>query len=112
MIEVSHLAHEKVKEYIRAHNLSETTVRILVVQNENGDPSLTVGLDAPQANDETFERNGITYLIDKDLLSRVESVHVDFKDHGYSPGFSMTLGRPLTRGPITLGDVSSDNCMS
>jgi Fe-S cluster assembly iron-binding protein IscA len=37
-----------------------------------------MALDEPQENDEVIKDNGITYLIDKELLDQAKPINVDF----------------------------------
>jgi len=49
-----------------------------------------MALDEPKDNDEVIEENGINYLIEKELLERVQPVNVDFVESAMGSGFSIT----------------------
>jgi iron-sulfur cluster assembly protein len=49
-----------------------------------------MALDEPKNDDEIVDQNGITYLINKQLLEQVKPVTVDYLDSGYGSGFSIS----------------------
>lgn len=52
-------------------------------------------LDEPKDNDETFEIEGLTYLIDKDLHVQGGDITVDYVDNGWQQGFALSSANPL-----------------
>jgi iron-sulfur cluster assembly protein len=52
-------------------------------------------LDEPKDNDEKYDVDGVTYLLDKDLIVQTGEIKVDFVDSGYSKGFSITSEKPV-----------------
>lgn len=55
-------------------------------------------LDEPKDNDDTYEFDGLTYLIDKELSDMSGDVKVDFVDNGWQKGFSIVSAKPLGDG--------------
>ena len=100
MIEVSTKANEKVREHLEA-NKTSSPIRVFLDQGGWGGPSLALALDEPKDTDETKEYNGVTYMIDKELLNMIEKVSIDFINQGMHAGFSVIPGKPL------LGDGCS-----
>jgi Fe-S cluster assembly iron-binding protein IscA len=49
-----------------------------------------MALDEPQENDEAIKDNGITYLIDKELLDQAKPINVDFVESAFGSGFSIS----------------------
>ncbi|NNG06603.1 MAG: Fe-S cluster assembly protein HesB [Desulfobacteraceae bacterium] len=49
-----------------------------------------MALDEPQENDEVIKNNGITYLIDKELLDQAKPINVDFVESAFGSGFSIS----------------------
>jgi Fe-S cluster assembly iron-binding protein IscA len=47
-------------------------------------------LDEPHENDEVFERQGITFLVTKDLYKKAEPIAIDFAGTGPGGGFKIT----------------------
>jgi len=48
-----------------------------------------MALDEPTENDESFENSGISYVIAKDLLDKVQPVKVDYVSSAYGSGFKI-----------------------
>jgi Fe-S cluster assembly iron-binding protein IscA len=48
-----------------------------------------MALDEPRENDESFENSGISYVIEKDLLDRVQPVKVDYVTSAFGSGFKI-----------------------
>ena len=42
-----------------------------------------MALDEPKNEDETFEIDGFTYLVNRQLLTEVQPITVDFKTFGF-----------------------------
>lgn len=51
-----------------------------------------MALDEPKENDEKFDVDGFTYLIDKDFLERVKPIHVDFQRFGFKLSCGVDFG--------------------
>jgi Fe-S cluster assembly iron-binding protein IscA len=63
-------------------------------------------LDEPKDADEKFEVDGLTYLIDKDLMEKSGTVKVDFVDNGWQQGFVLSSENPLSGGNTCGGSCS------
>lgn len=48
-----------------------------------------MALDEPKEGDEIVKNNGVTYLVDKQLLEQVKPIVVDFIESGWGSGFSI-----------------------
>jgi iron-sulfur cluster assembly protein len=55
-----------------------------------------MALDEPKEDDEIVKNDGITFLINKQLLERVKPLTVDFVESVYGSGFS--IASSLARG--------------
>ena len=49
-----------------------------------------MALDEPKDDDEVISNNGVTYLMNKQLLDQVKPVTVDFVESAYGSGFSIS----------------------
>ena len=49
-----------------------------------------MALDGPQEEDEIFDNDGITYVINRQLFESVKPVHVDFISTHTGSGFSIS----------------------
>ena len=62
-------------------------------------------LDEPKDSDESYQVDGLSYLIDKDLSVRSGDVKVDFVDNGWQQGFAISSANPMGGG-ATCGSGS------
>jgi len=49
-----------------------------------------MALDEPKENDEVFNENGLTFLINKELLDSVKPINIEFVETPRGSGFSIT----------------------
>jgi Fe-S cluster assembly iron-binding protein IscA len=42
-----------------------------------------LALDEPGENDETYEKEGFTFIVGKDLMKRLEKIFIDSNEHGF-----------------------------
>ncbi len=89
MLTITELAQDKFKEYFQNQE-STRPIRVFMFEGGCGGPSLQLALDDQKGEDEVFEVEGLTYLVDKDLLNRMGDIRVDFVDDGSRSGFSVS----------------------
>ena len=65
-----------------------------------------MGLDEPSDNDEIIKDNGVTYLIDKELLEQVKPISVDFVETERGSGFSISSSLPKGTGCSSCSSCS------
>jgi len=53
-----------------------------------------MALDGPQGDDEVFDDDGITYVIERQLFERVKPIRVDFVSSVMGSGFSISANMP------------------
>ena len=49
-----------------------------------------MALDEPKDDDEIVKNNGITFLVNKDLLEKAKPINVDFVESAMGSGFSIS----------------------
>lgn len=49
-----------------------------------------MALDESREGDEIFQEDGITYVVEKDLLERVKPIKVDYVTSAFGSGFNIT----------------------
>jgi iron-sulfur cluster assembly protein len=108
MLEVTDLANEKLLEYMKANNIT-SLLRVALMQGGCSGPSLGLALDEEKPTDELFARQGLTFLVEKNLHQQCGNITVDYLDAGSRSGFSITSANPL---PDTGGGCSSGSCGS
>jgi Fe-S cluster assembly iron-binding protein IscA len=63
-------------------------------------------LDEPKDTDDSYQVEGLTYLIDKELSTQSGDVKVDFVDNGWQQGFMLSAANPLGGGSSSCGSTS------
>ncbi len=63
-------------------------------------------LDEPKDSDESYDFDGLTYLIDKDLSLMSGDVKVDYVDNGWQQGFMLSSAKPLAGSGGGCGSTS------
>lgn len=49
-----------------------------------------MALDEPKEDDEVFQNNGMTYLVNKELFEQSKPINVDFVESEHGSGFSIS----------------------
>ena len=68
---------------------------------------MALALDEPKDTDQTVELEGITYVVDKELVKQVEEVKVDFAERGWRAGFIIETKQPIGFDIPTCGGSCS-----
>jgi iron-sulfur cluster assembly protein len=66
-----------------------------------------LALDEPKNNDETYEVDGLKFLVDKELLTNCREIKIDFIDAGARSGFSISSPVPLSGGSSCASSCGS-----
>ena len=77
MFEVTDEALGKIKEYLTQQGES-SPIRVVLSQGGWSGPSLGMALDELKDDDQTFDNDGVTFLVNKDLFEQVKPIKVDF----------------------------------
>lgn len=93
MLQVSESASEAIRAIISEKSI-EGPLRVYLA---NGCGGMQLGLtpDAEKDGDETFELDGVTYLVSDHVSSQTGDIKVDYINNEYSQGFSLTPDKPL-----------------
>jgi len=68
---------------------------------------LRLVLDEPKDEDEKYEVDGLTYLVEKDLNAKAGTIKVDYVNNGWQQGFSLSSSEPLSQpGGMSCGSCS------
>ena len=54
-----------------------------------------MALDESRENDEVFNDNGLTYVVEKDLYDRIKPIKVDYVNSPMGAGFSIGSSMPM-----------------
>ena len=106
MFEVTESATQNLKSYMEQNNI-ESALRIAIMSGGWSGPSLGLALDEPKENDEKYEQDGLTFLVDNNLIDTCGTIKVDFIDAGMRSGFSISSEKPLGGGGCSSGECGS-----
>ena len=93
MFEVTEKANEKIKEFLKDRE-EIPAIRIMLSQGGWSGPSLGLALDESKDDDELFNDNGLTFVIEKEFYERIKPVKVDFIDSTMGSGFNIESNMP------------------
>lgn len=68
---------------------------------------MALALDELRDTDASYENDGISYLIDKELLVRLGEVKVDYVEEGWQTGFLVSSSKPIVTAPSACGSSCS-----
>jgi iron-sulfur cluster assembly accessory protein len=108
MIEVSASATQAIKAFFEDKKV-ESSLRVFL-QAGCGGTSLRLVLDEAKENDLSYQIEGLTYLIDKELSAQSGAVKVDFVDNDGQQGFMLTSANPIAGGGGGCGCSSGGSC--
>ncbi len=109
MFEVTELATQNLKSYMEENKI-DSALRIALMSGGWSGPSLGLALDEPKESDAKYEEDGLTFLVDNNLLETCGSIKVDFMDAGMRSGFSISSTNPLGGGGCSSEGCSSSGC--
>ena len=72
-----------------------TAIRVSLMEKEDTGPFLGLSLDEEKPEDESFEVQGLTFIVDKNLLELCGAINIDFVETDNNPGFKVTAANPL-----------------
>jgi len=107
MFEVTELATQNLKSYMEQNKI-DSALRVSLMSGGWSGPSLGLALDEPKETDAKYEQDGLTFLVDNNLLDTCGSIKIDFMDAGMRSGFSISSTKPIGGG----GCSSSAGCSS
>ncbi len=89
MFEISETAKQQVADYFQGKEIEP--IRVFLNQGGCSGPSLALALDELKENDNSFEIDGFTFVIDKTLMEQAQPVRVDFLGTGFKIDSSLKL---------------------
>lgn len=106
MIEVSEKAQEKIDSYIKENSV-EAPIRIQVTEGCCSSSYLGMAVDEFKETDNRYVANGVTYVIDKELIEQIGSVTIDFVEKDGMFWFQID-----SENPFAGAQTGSDSCCS
>jgi iron-sulfur cluster assembly accessory protein len=108
MLDVTAQANEKLVGYMKENNIT-SALRVVLMQGGCSGPTLGLALDEQKPLDEMFQKQDLTFLIEKNLLQQCSDIKIDYLDAGSRSGFSISSSSP----PPGVGSgCSSGSCGS
>ena len=56
---------------------------------------MSLALDEPSDSDSVFTNDGTQYIIEKDLLTKIGTVTIDYVNEGWQKGFTINAENPV-----------------
>lgn len=109
MLEVTDQAIEKLAEY-KEHNNISSAFRVFLTQGGCSGPGLGLALDDEKSTDEVYQNTGITFVVEKSLMTQCSSIKVDFLNAGDRSGFSVSSANPISGAGCNPGSCGSGGC--
>lgn len=75
MFEITPAASERIREFMAEGKAAPIRVRVKSSLTE--DPTLGLTFDERKSTDTDFEVDGITYLVDRELLEAIQPIRID-----------------------------------
>lgn len=94
MIDVTEKAQEKIDMYIQ-ENAIQAPIRIQVAEGCCGGPYLGIAVDELKQGDKSFNANGVTYVIARELIDRTGPILIDFMEKDGMSWFQLTSENPF-----------------
>lgn len=89
MVTVSPSATAQIKEYFNDKEIQP--IRIFLSSGGCSGPRLMLALDEPREEDDTFDLDGLSFVVDKDLLAEAKPIHIDMTPMGFNLTSSLKL---------------------
>ena len=94
MIEVTEKAQAKIDNYLQENSV-QAPVRIQVAEGCCEGPYLAMAVDEFKEGDNSYEANGVTYVIAKDLIEQLGQITIDFAEKDGMSWFQISADNPL-----------------
>lgn len=107
MVNITELAAQKVKEFLKAQNKENALLRIYFAGVGCGGANFGITLEESKTEDDILdEEYGVSMIIDKRLSTQLEGAIVDYVESADGGGFEIRTAKK------TSGDGDADACGS
>jgi Fe-S cluster assembly iron-binding protein IscA len=97
MLQITARAKHEMSAFFGKHDQLGKCVRVYVQEGIWGMPSLELTLDEPRESDVVINEDGITYVVDRELLRHAGDITIDFMGTKWQFGFDVTPRRPISQ---------------
>lgn len=91
-LNVTNTAIEQIKSIMEKKDAFDKKIRLYVSGYGWGGPSYGIALDEQHNEDKTQDIDGITFLVDENLVDQVDAFNVDYTKDWTGKGFRVTTG--------------------
>jgi Fe-S cluster assembly iron-binding protein IscA len=88
MFSASEKAVNNLFHYLEANNM-QTGIRITCRHGKNTEPRLGIMFGAAKENDQTFELQGVRFVVNRDLLEKSGGITLDYNGRGPDKGYKL-----------------------
>ncbi len=88
MVQATDEAIKKIKQFLDEQQ-GPRSIRILMTEGGWRGPYLVLETDEQKQNDQVFRQGDVTFLIDKDLLSKAKYVNIDYVNSAMGSGYTL-----------------------
>lgn len=97
MFTVSQKAGEMMTEFLKRRE-KPSSIRILLQGGGCAGSSLGLALDEATQDDEIFEHDGVSYIVEKELFSQAQPIAVEYVESPYGNGFQVQSNLKMESG--------------
>lgn len=81
-------AVNNLRNYLEANNM-QTGIRITCRQGKRLKPGLGIAFGNPKENDQSFELQGVQFVVDRELLEKSGGITLDYIGQGPEKGYTL-----------------------
>jgi iron-sulfur cluster assembly protein len=89
MFTATETAVNNLKNYLEANNM-QTGIRITCRQGKRLKPGLGMVFSNAKENDQSFELQGVRFVVNRELLAKSGGISLDYIDHGPDKGYFLS----------------------
>ncbi len=75
MLDITQAASARIRDFLAGEN--KAPIRIQVKSSLTEGPALGLMFDEPKSTDTVFEVDGVTYLVERELLKAIQPIRID-----------------------------------
>ena len=94
MFQVTEKANEMIKDHLKDQE-ELPSIRVFLNPGGWGGPSLGMALDEPKEDDDTFDNDGLTFVMNSQLFQDVKPVTIDYVTSPMGAGFRISSNMAL-----------------
>lgn len=89
MFNATEKAINKLSYYLEAHNM-QTGIRITCRHGKSTEPRLGIMFGKAKENDQTFELQGVRFVVNRELLEKSGGITLDYNGQGPDKGYKLS----------------------